>query len=186
MKRLFVIISFIFLNTQMVNAQFDYGVTGGFSISSKIDIENTQDNIRGLYGGVYGEINFLVLYVRPEINITRLYTKINSIEYSEINFELPVSIGYKILPLLSVYAGPLFKINVDQSLSELSLSELENTDNIGIHIGTRFDIGPVGVNLTYNGGSTENQLILNKSNIESGRINKSKSQLNIGLSFSFN
>ena len=186
MKKLFIIFSLFFMSGHIINAQFDYGTTGGFTISSKIDIQNTEDNIRGLYIGFYGEINFLVFYVRPEIHFNRLYTEINSIKYNEINFELPLSLGYKVLPLLSIYVGPTLKTNLVQNLSDLSLTELENKNNIGIHVGTRFDIGPVGVNITYNGGSTENQIILNNSNIESGRINKSKSQLNLGLSFSFN
>ena len=49
MKKLFIIISLFFMSGNIINAQFDYGTTGGFTISSKIDIQNTEDNIRGLW-----------------------------------------------------------------------------------------------------------------------------------------
>ena len=40
MRKLFIIILLFFMSGHIINAQFDYGTTGGFTISSKIDIQN--------------------------------------------------------------------------------------------------------------------------------------------------
>ena len=65
-------------------SQFDYGVNGGMSMSSKdaFKADNSENNLKGFYAGFYGEVNFLVLYVRPEINFIRHSSKINSKDYS--------------------------------------------------------------------------------------------------------
>ena len=91
-----------------MNSQFDYGVNGGISMSSKDSFKtnNFENKIRGFYAGIYGEINFLVLYIRPEINFISSSSKIDSKEYLESNLEIPVSLGYKLFPLFSINEGP--------------------------------------------------------------------------------
>ena len=186
MKKLFIFL-FYFITTQVIDAQFDYGLNAGLSISSKdaLKIDNSKNNLKGFYAGIYGEINFLVLYLRPEINFIKSSSKINSIEYSETNIEIPVSLGYKIFPLFSLYIGPSFAKKTNQNLTNFSLNELKEKNNISFHLGTRFSFGPISINLTYTRGENENQLISDNSKIESGQINKSKKNIKIGLSYSF-
>lgn len=186
MKKLFIIF-FYLISIQIIYAQFDYGLNAGVSISSKnaFKVDNIENNLKGLYAGVYGEINFLILYIRPEINFIRSSSKINSIEYSETNFEIPVSIGYKVFPLFSIYAGPSFTSNINRNFNNLSVNELKDKKNISFHLGTRLSFGPVSLNITYNEGENETQLISNSSTIETGQINKSNRIVKIGLSYSF-
>tara|TARA_B100001996_G_scaffold353664_1_gene315185 strand:- start:428 stop:943 length:516 start_codon:yes stop_codon:yes gene_type:complete len=166
--------------------QFDYGVNGGISISSKdaVKIDNFENNIKGFYAGIYGEINLLVLYIRPEINIIRSSSKINSKEYLETNLEIPVSLGYKLFPLFSIYAGPSFTSNLNRNYNDLSLNKLNDKKNISFHVGTRFSFGPLSLNLTYNEGGNNTELSSNNLNLETGKIDKSNSFLKIGLSYS--
>jgi len=67
------------LSIKLMYSQFDYGVNGGISMSSKdaFKADNFENNLKGFYAGFYGEVNFLVLYVRPEINFVRHSSKIN-------------------------------------------------------------------------------------------------------------
>jgi len=186
LKKLFFIL-FYLISVQIIYAQFDYGLNAGVSISSKnaLKVDNVENNLKGFYAGVYGEINFLILYIRPEINFIRSSSKINSIEYSETNFEIPVSIGYKVFPLFSIYAGPSFTSNINRNFNNLSVNELKDKKNISFHLGTRLSFGPVSLNITYNEGKNETQLISNSSTIETGQINKSNRIVKIGLSYSF-
>ncbi len=172
---------------EVIYSQFDYGVNAGISMSSKdaIKIDNFENNIRGFYAGIYGEINFLVLYVRPEINIIRYSSKIDSKEYIESNIEIPVSVGYKLFPLFSIYGGPSFISNLNRNYNDLNLNELNDKKNISFHLGTRFSFGPLSLNLTYNQGGNNTQLLSNNLNIETGKIDKSNRFLKIGLSYSF-
>ena len=167
-------------------SQFDYGFNGGISMSSKdaFKADNFENNLKGFYAGFYGEVNFLVLYVRPEINFVRHSSKINSKDYSETNLEIPVSLGYKLFPLLSIYVGPSFVSNIDRNYNDLSLNEIKNKNNHSFHVGTRFSFGPLSFNLTYNEGGDNTQLSSNNSNIGSSEINKSNRFLKIGLSYS--
>ncbi len=167
-------------------SQFDYGVNGGMSMSSKdaFKVGNFENNLKGFYAGFYTEVNFLVLYVRPEINFVRHSSKINSKDYSETNLEIPVSLGYKFFPLLSIYGGPSFVSNIDRNYNDLSLSEIKNKKNLSFHVGTRFSFGPLSFNITYNEGGDNTKLSSNNLNTESSEINKSNRFLKIGLSYS--
>lgn len=167
-------------------SQFDYGFNGGISMSSKdaFKADNFENNLKGFYAGFYGEVNFLVLYVRPEINFVRHSSKINSKDYSETNLEIPVSLGYKLFPLLSIYGGPSFVSNIDRNYNDLSLNEIKNKNNLSFHVGTRFSFGPLSFNLTYNEGGDNTKLSSNNLNTESSEINKSNRFLKIGLSYS--
>ncbi len=171
-----------------MNSQFDYGINGGISMSSKdaIKIDNFKNNIKGFYAGIYGEINFLVLYVRPEINIIRSSSIIDSKEYLESNLEIPVSFGYKLFPLFSVYAGPSFISNLNRNYNDLNLNELKDKKNISFHLGTRFSFGPLSLNLTYNQGGNNSQLSSYNINTETNNIDKSNKFFKIGLSYSLN
>ena len=186
MKKFSFILICLF-SMEVIYSQFDYGVNAGISMSSKdaIKIDNFENNIRGFYAGIYGEINFLVLYVRPEINIIRYSSKIDSKEYIESNIEIPVSVGYKLFPLFSIYGGPSFISNLNRNYNDLNLNELNDKKNISFHLGTRFSFGPLSLNLTYNQGGNNTQLSSNNLNIETGKIDKSNRFLKIGLSYSF-
>jgi len=182
-----IFILFYLISSQILYSQFDYGLNAGVSISSKdaLKVDNVENNLNGFYAGLYGEINLPILYIRPEINFIRSSSKINSKEYSETNFEIPVSIGYKIFPLLSIYAGPNFTSNINRNFNDFSLNELKDKKNISFHLGTRLSFGPVSLNITYNEGKNETQLISNDSKIETGQIIKSNRILRMGFSYSF-
>lgn len=186
MKKLFFVL-FYLISYQISYSQFDYGLNAGVSISSSdaLKFDNVENNLKGFYAGLYGEINFPILYIRPEINFIRSSSKINSIEYSETNFEIPISFGYKIFPLFSIYAGPNFTSNINRNFNDLILKELKNKKNISFHLGTRLSFGPLSFNITFNLGENETQLISNSSKIETGQINKSNRIVKIGLSYSF-
>ena len=185
MKKFYFIL-FLLFSIEFIYSQFDYGVNGGISMSSKdaLKIDNFENNIRGFYAGIYGEVNFVVLYVRPEINIIRSSSKINSKEYIESNIEIPVSLGYKLFPLFSIYGGPSFISNLNRNYNDLNLSEVNDKKNISFHLGTRFSFGPLSINLTYNQGRNNTRLSSNDLKIETGKIDKSNRFLKIGLSYS--
>ena len=171
-----------------MNSQFDYGVNGGISMSSKDSFKtnNFENKIRGFYAGIYGEINFLVLYIRPEINFISSSSKIDSKEYLESNLEIPVSLGYKLFPLFSIYVGPSFISNLNRNYDDLQLNELNDKKNISFHLGTRFSFGPLSLNLTYNQGGNNSQLSSYNINTETNNIDKSNKFFKIGLSYSLN
>ena len=187
MKKFYFVMICLF-SIESMNSQFDYGVNGGVSMSSKdaVKIDNFQNNIRGFYAGIYVEINFLVLYIRPEINIIRSSSKIDSKKYLESNLEIPVSLGYKLFPLFSIYVGPSFISNLNRNYNDLKLNELNDKKNISFHLGTRFSFGPLSLNLTYNQGGNNTLLSSNNLNIETGKIDKSNRFFKVGLSYSLN
>jgi len=178
------------LNTSITFSQFDYGLNFGISLKSDkiLDIsgnsESPEGSLDGYYFGVYSQINLLLFYLRPEINILRHSQKYQSLDFKETKLELPFSIGYKLLPTFSLFTGPTFNYLINDKVDSYSLKNLESKTTIGFHIGSRIRLGPIALSLTYNTGLKENNILLNTSLNETGKIDRNKGQFRLGLSYS--
>jgi hypothetical protein len=191
MNNIFKILLIIFfLNTSITFSQFDYGLNFGISLKSDkiLDIsgnsESPEGSLDGYYFGVYSQINLLLFYLRPEINILRHSQKYQSLDFKETKLELPFSIGYKLLPTFSLFTGPTFNYLINDKVDSYSLKNLESKTTIGFHIGSRIRLGPIALSLTYNTGLKENNILLNTSLNETGKIDRNKGQFRLGLSYS--
>ena len=178
-------------------SQFEYGFKGGLNFDSSGDIvvfadqfekKGTLDGKSGYHLGVYTEVDFLILYLRPELQFTKV---INQHENQSINtsrIELPVSIGLKLMGPMSLFLGPTAFFSISQDSNELTIDKIQNNTSLGLHMGARLKLGPLGVDLRYEKGFSpmESKLLSQAGEPVSGQINTQPNQFTIGLSFKIN
>ena len=187
----------LFFTTQLSFSQFEYGLKGGLNFDTAGDIVVVADQLEkqgslkgktGYHLGVYAKVKILAFYLRPELQFTKVSSQFEdqSIETSRI--ELPVSFGINMLGPLSLFFGPTAFFNLSQASNELKLEEIQNKTSMGLHIGARLKLGPIGVDLRYEKGlSAMKSNLLSQAGVPvGGQINTQPNQFTVGVSFKLN
>lgn len=175
-------------------AQIDIGFVGGMNfhatgdltsaISDIGDFRETAQRKSGYFIGLYSELNILTFYVRPEIHYTQLQSAYDNFDIATTNLELPISIGYKFLPALSVFAGPSFQYRLKDKLDE-NFQDIRAKSTVGGHLGARIAMGVIALDLRYERGLNESEVqFLNNKGIN-GRFDSRGEKWILGVSFSF-
>ena len=183
--------------TQLSFSQFEYGLKGGLNFGSSGDIVVVTDQLQkegdltsktGYHLGVYSEVYFLMFYLRPEFQYTKLSSQFEDDLIDNERIELPLSLGYSILGPISLFLGPIAYYNLSQKANELKLEKIQNTTSLGLHIGARLKLGALGVDVRYEKGlsTTETKLLSQAGIPVSGQIDSQKDQFTLGVSFKIN
>ena len=187
----------LFFCTQVSFSQLEYGLKGGLNFGSSGDIVVVTDQLKkegdltsktGYHFGVYSEVYFLMFYLRPEFQYTKLSSQFEDNLIDNERIELPLSLGYSILGPISLFLGPIAYFNLSQKANEFKLEKIQNTTSLGLHIGARLKLGALGVDVRYEKGlSTTETKLLSQSGIPvSGQIDSQKDQFTLGVSFKIN
>lgn len=194
MRPIFFLLVF---STQLSFSQFEYGLKGGLNFDSSGDIvvvadqlqkEGTLDGKTGYHLGVYAEVDFLIFYLRPELQYTKVSSQFENQSINTSRIELPVSFGLKLLGPVSLFLGPTAFFSLSQYSNELTLDKIQNKTSLGLHIGARLKLGPVGVDLRYEKGlsAMESKLLSQAGVPVGGQINTQPNQFTVGVSFKLN
>jgi hypothetical protein len=191
--------SFIFLVliSQICFSQLKYGLQGGLNFDSSGDIKLVGEQLQkegelksnsGFHLGGYAQADFLIFYLRPELQYTKVSSKFEGNTIENTRIELPVSIGVTVIGPVSMFIGPTAFYNLSHKSDELSFEEVKKKTSYGMHIGTRVQLGPIGVDLRYEKGiSTVERKILSEAGVPlNGQVNTQPNQFIIGLSFKLN
>ena len=184
-------------STQLSFSQFEYGLKGGLNFGSSGDIVVVTDQLQkegdltsntGYHLGVYSEVYFLVFYLRPEFQYTKLSSQFEDDLIDNERIELPLSLGYSILGPISLFLGPIAYYNLSQKANEFKLEKIQNTTSLGFHIGARLKLGALGVDVRYEKDltTTETKLLSQAGIPVSGQIDSQKDQFTLGVSFKIN
>ena len=174
-------------------SQLHYGLVGGANFQASGDLKSSLGDVTnftetaqrktGYYLGAYGQINFLAIYLRPEIHFTQLNSDFENFSFSSSNLEAPISVGYKILPPLSLFAGPSFQYRM-QGDSSISINSIGDQTTMGAHLGARLHLGKIGVDLRYERGLTESEIsFLTNEGIQS-KFDARGQKWSLGVSYS--
>ena len=188
---------FLVFCTQLSFSQFEYGLKGGLNFGSSGDIVVVTDQFQkeadltsntGYHLGVYSEVYFLMFYLRPEFQYTKLSSQFEDDLIDNERIELPLSLGYSILGPVSLFLGPIAYYNLSQKANEFKLEKIQNTTSLGFHIGARLKLGATGVDVRYEKGlsNTETKLLSQAGIPVSGQIDSQKDQFTLGVSFKIN
>ena len=194
MRSIFFLLIFF---TQLSFSQFEYGLKGGLNFGSSGDIVVVTDQLQkegdltsktGYHLGAYSEVYFLMFYLRPEFQYTKLSSQFEDDLIDNERIELPLSLGYSILGPVSLFLGPIAYYNLSQKANEFKLEKIQNTTSLGFHIGARLKLGATGVDVRYEKGlsNTETKLLSQAGIPVSGQIDSQKDQFTLGVSFKIN
>ena len=150
------------------------------------DLDDAVSKINGINIGVYSQIKLLMLYVRPELHFTTYETNfgnvIGNIKTSRI--EAPVSVGIKILPILSGFAGPTFRYKLKGD--EKKLETITSNATMGVHFGVRVHLGKLGIDVRLDRAiSKEETKLLGDNSISDVEFDSRPNTFSVGLSYAF-
>ena len=191
MKSIFVI---LLLFPILVFSQIDYGFKAGVNFNTNSSILVISDalankinksDFQGYYIGSYISFNAIIFDLRTELQ----YSTLQIGDYlTQQKIELPITVGYKIMPFLSTFVGPSFQYILNEKSNSFNLDEVSGKTTIGLNIGTRVHLGKLQFELRYERGlsSLETKLLQKQSNINVANINSRASLLSLGFSYKIN
>ncbi len=177
-----------------LQAQFEFGIKAGLNYDSLGELKsesinntiNSDGSETGYHVGFYGNLNLVVFYIRPEIQFTKINSSVENLNVGLSKLEIPVLLGYKILGPLSVFIGPSFQYILDKEVKGISPTKIKDHLTVGAQIGTRLSLGRFGLDIRYERGFTNNDLILIGINgINQGQINTRPDQVILSASYKF-
>jgi len=192
MKHIFIILFLLY--PILVFSQIDYGFKAGVNLNSSSSISVVSDafenkinksNFQGYYIGSYISFDAVIFDLRTEIQYS---TTQNNNDLTQQKIELPITVGYKIMPFLSTFVGPSFQYILNEKSNSFNLDEVSGKTTIGLNIGTRVHLGKLQFELRYERGlsSLETKLLQKKSNINVANIDSRASLLSLGFSYKIN
>lgn len=193
MKRVILIVCFIFGATQFANAQVDFGLKGGVNYNSE-SITNVKDAEReflngakgklGYHGGIWlrAKIPAIGLYIRPELVYTALKSEATSsstkVDYNFQKIDVPVLLGKKFANVLYVHAGPSFQyiIDGDFKFNQATLDKaIKSTDasgfTVGLQLGAGVEFGNFGIDVRWERAFSDVESKLIPTEVGSTQIN---------------
>ena len=176
---------------KVVNKFIKFGMKAGVNlntsgdideiISSNSSIADIDGNRNGFNVGIYSEIKLLMLYLRPELHYSEFK---DNLKVTQSRIEAPISLGLKVLPILSGFAGPTLRYEMT---SDDKLPTGPEDLTVGIHFGARLHLGKLGLDVRYDQGLSED--VLNKGGVSSNSIpvtfDNSPGLISLGLSYAF-
>ena len=176
---------------KVVNKFIKFGMKAGVNlntsgdideiISSNSSIADIDGNRNGFNIGIYSEIKLLMLYLRPELHYSEFK---DNLKITQSRIEAPISLGLKVLPILSGFVGPTLRYEMT---SDDKLPTGPEDLTVGIHFGARLHLGKLGLDVRYDQGLSEDKL--NTAGIGSSsvpvKLDNSPGLISLGLSYAF-
>ena len=183
-----------FLSTSLLQAQFEFGVKAGLNYDSLGDVNYTDISATqlsagsktGFHLGVYGKLDLLLFYLRPELQFTKINSGFQNTDIGLSKIEAPILLGYKVLGPLSAFAGPSFQYILDENIEGTTLTDIEENFTVGLQIGTRLSLGRFGLGIRYERGFTDNDILILGMNgvpIDGNRIDARPNQFIVSASY---
>lgn len=174
MRKLFLS-SIVFLSVAFTaQAQLDFGVKAGVNYDFAGDIkdlgtsiESAADDINhgaeskmGYHFGVWTKINFLNIFLKPELVYTQIekeYTTLSAETIKIKKIDVPVVVGTKVLGPLYLFGGPSFQYIMENDFS-VSTSEVNAKDfTVGVNLGAGVELGNLGLEVRWEKGLTQDE-----------------------------
>jgi len=176
-------------------SQVDYGFKAGINlnnssdistINQEIDLNVTEDDFKGFFIGSFISVEGAVFNLRTELQYNKTKNNINLIQNK---IELPITIGYKVLPFLSVFIGPSFQyiLNEKIKISSFNTEKIEDNTTMGLNLGTRIHLGKIQFDIRYERGLNSMETkIIHQNNLDIVKIDNRVSILTIGFAYKLN
>ena len=193
----YLILLLVSLALTTVEAQgLKYGIKAGLNLNSTGEIANLKTElssiedakgaVSGFNIGFFGHVELAMLYVRPGIHFSKFETSFDALTVGKSRLEAPVSLGFKLLPIVSAFAGPTYRYELSKDNNDYSIESLKGDSTLGVHLGARVHLGKLGIDARIERGVSESEArLLTKNNIDAGVIDTRATVLSLGLSYSF-
>lgn len=212
MRKVILVVCFVFGATQLANAQLDFGIKAGVnynteSIKGIKDAETKLFKSKGKLGyhaGIWlrAKVPVLGLYVRPEVVYTALNSEVEAkfigvtlakADYGFQKIDVPVLIGKKFAKIIYLHAGPSFQyvLNGDFKFNEDAYNNfVKEVDVKGFSVGLQFgggiELGSLGIDVRWERGLSDIETkLVSSAGTNSPKFDTRVNQIIFGLSYKF-
>ncbi len=186
MKKIFLVIAIFSLS--ITNAQdsnmFNYGVIIGVNYGSTDDLNISggfsaisetirSDKKTGYHAGLFFQINFNNMYVRPEVIYSLSKANYNDNEFSQEKIEIPLLYGFTVLKPISVFLGPSLQYTLTSDFTDVEFDEIDIKNELAVNaqIGIALQLGKqIRLDARYQRGISENIVSLEQDIGPEGEI----------------
>ena len=190
MKKIIIVLLLAGFTKVYAQEPVKFGVKAGLNLNTSGDIYemmiadtslfDLDGNLNGFNVGIYSEIKLLMLYLRPELNYTKFK---DNLKMTQSRIEAPISLGLKVLPILSGFAGPTLRY--ERKTDDLFPTGTEDF-TVGIHFGARLHLGKLGLDVRYDQGFSEKILFGGEGSTSiPAKLDNSPGLVSLGLSYAF-
>jgi len=190
-------------------SQFEYGIKGGISFNSNLNISANIESIsnpninifesrNGQHIGVFLKLSINDFFIRPEL----IYSKIKNsydvpiviinksnivTDFNQHKIDIPMMFGYKVFGLANIFAGPRFEFIRGVSYDNIDLDDLKNQYNLGLQYGIGLKFGKFEFDLRAERGFTKNEInfMENQAEIKNQYITSQGRLYLLGVSYYF-
>lgn len=208
MKKVILIMCFIFGASQFSQAQVQFGIKGGINYNSDSFQEVKEDVIAGaksktgFHAGIWTRFKIPVIgfYLRPELVYTSLKSEINTKpgigiaskvgSYNFQKIDVPILLGKKFLGVANVFIGPSLQYIIDGDFNFKELSKDIKTDasgfTAGLQLGAGIELGNFGLDVRWERGFSDiESSLINKTNSSKIKFDTRVNQIIVGVSVKF-
>ena len=200
MKKTILVVAMALIGSAaMAQSGSGFGIKAGLSYNKNGDLigsvgdsgANIIEGAKGKAGyhvGVWGKLDFPVIYIRPELVYSKTKSSYDfqgeSFDYDISKLDLPVLLGFKLIGPLHVFAGPAFQYTLKNDLEDLEVEDVKNEFTVGLNAGVGVNLGKLGLDVRYERGFSDNEAEFIGENITdiSGRVDSRPSQIIFALS----
>ena len=206
MKKLNLLFFIISLNAF---SQFEYGIKGGISFNSNLNISANIESIsnpninifesrNGQHIGVFLKLSINDFFIRPELIYSKiknsydvpivLINKSNIVtDFNQHKIDIPMMFGYKVFGLANIFAGPRFEFIRGVSYDNIDLDDLKNQYTLGLQYGIGLKFGEFEFDLRAERGFTKNEInfMENQAEIKNQYITSQGRLYLLGVSYYF-
>ncbi len=198
MKKLIVLALILIGGTAMGQATYglkgglNYGATGEYEDYSQVmgDAATVVEGKEkaGYHLGAFAKLEFLGIFLQPEVVYTRLSTDYGQFDYNIDKIDAPVLVGLNVLGPLNIKAGPSFQYILKNELenTNLSISDVENEISVGYQVGLGLEFGNLGFDARYEGAFEENNAFGQAAADQNFKIDSRPSQWILSISYTLN
>lgn len=176
-------------STYGIKGGLNYGATGEYENFSQVtgDASSIEDgnNKTGYHLGIFGKLEFLGIFLQPELVYTSLNTEYNSFDYKIDKIDAPILVGVNIIGPLNIKAGPSFQYILDNKLEgpSFNISEVDDEITMGYQLGAGINLGRLGIDLRYESAFKENNAFGDAAADNNFKIDSRPSQWILGISY---
>ncbi|GHB29432.1 outer membrane beta-barrel protein [Mongoliitalea lutea] len=151
-----------------VKAQLNFGPKVGINtgIESYEQLTEFKDfSWSGSHVGVFGRVDFLFLYVQPELlySMNQFQSSLinddgttSFIDYKTNRVDFPIMAGFRFFKFLRVGAGPIFSVVTSDSSTGMTNNSIGFSNaTAGFQVNGGFDIWKLIIDLKYESGAGE-------------------------------
>ena len=180
----------------MVNRFFEIGLKAGVNLTYSEEfksisnpytsLDEVKKAVDGYTIGLFTQFKFSALYVRPEILYSKYDSSYESFTVGKSRIEAPLSVGFKLLPVLSLFGGPTYRLALENNTQGFTLENSKENSTLGMHFGARIHLGKLGIETRIERGISERLAeLMTANNLVIGTIDNRQSIVSLGISYAF-